>query len=184
MPVDTSLEHLIIGMFERRQFYIEREENRFIVEHIKTMPLPQWHRRMKFSLLSPLTVSTMKEYHGRLQTHYLFPDDPRLSELLRSNIINKYVSLYDHEPEDTSFNCRLDEEYIRRKKATGKRITTLITIKEGHSEETRVRGFMCPLTLEGNPELIALAYESGLGEKNSMGFGMMEVVRDVEPIAD
>jgi CRISPR-associated endoribonuclease Cas6 len=35
---------------------------------------------------------------------------------------------------------------------------------------------MCPITIEGNPELIRLAYESGLGEKNSMGFGMLEVV--------
>jgi hypothetical protein len=28
---------------------------------------------------------------------------------------------------------------------------------------------------ERNPALIALAYESGLGEKNSLGFGMLEV---------
>jgi CRISPR-associated protein, Cas6 family len=36
---------------------------------------------------------------------------------------------------------------------------------------------MCPLTIEGNPDLIKLAYESGLGEKNSLGFGMIEVVK-------
>jgi CRISPR-associated endoribonuclease Cas6 len=42
----------------------------------------------------------------------------------------------------------------------------------------KLRGFMCPLTIEGNPALIALAYESGLGEKNSMGFGMIEIAND------
>jgi len=179
MPVDASREHLVIGMFERRQFYIERKENMFVVEHIDVQPPPHWTRRMKFSLLSPLTVSTLKEYNGKLQTHYLLPDDPRLSDLLRANIINKYVSLYDAEPEDSSFVCTLDQEYIRRRTAEGKRITTLTTIKEGRDEETRVRGFMCHFTLEGNPELIRLAYESGLGEKNAMGFGMMEVVKTV-----
>jgi CRISPR-associated endoribonuclease Cas6 len=35
-------------------------------------------------------------------------------------------------------------------------------------------GFMCPFILEGNTELIRLAYESGLGETNAMGFGVME----------
>jgi CRISPR-associated endoribonuclease Cas6 len=179
MPVDASLEHLVIGMFEKRQFYIEREENQFVVEHLKHMPPPQWHRRMKFSLLSPVVVTTMKEYDGKLQTHYVLPDDPRLSDLLRANIINKYVSLYDEEPEDTTFVCILDQEYIARKTAEGKRITTLITIKEGRTEEARVRGFMCPFMLEGNPELIRLAYESVLSEQNAMRFGMMEVIKTV-----
>ncbi|MBI4810670.1 MAG: CRISPR-associated endoribonuclease Cas6, partial [Ignavibacteriales bacterium] len=55
-------------------------------------------------------------------------------------------------------------------------ISKLITIKEGHKEETRVRGFMCPITIEGNPELIKLAYECGLGEKGSLGFGMIEIL--------
>jgi len=42
-------------------------------------------------------------------------------------------------------------------------------------EETKVRGFRCPVTLEGSVELIKLSYDSGLGEKGSMGFGMLEV---------
>jgi CRISPR-associated endoribonuclease Cas6 len=54
-------------------------------------------------------------------------------------------------------------------------ISKLITIKQGREDETKVRGFMCPLKIEGNPALIALAYESGLGEKNSLGFGMLEL---------
>lgn len=40
---------------------------------------------------------------------------------------------------------------------------------------------MCPITIEGNPELIKLAYESGLGEKNSMGFGMLETETRTKP---
>lgn len=108
---------------------------------------------------------------------YILPDDPLLSDLLRANILNKYISLYGHEPEDTRFVCTLDQDYVQRKNVEGKRITQLITIKEGRTEETRVRGFMCPFTLEGNPDLIRLAYESGLGEKNAMGFGMMDVVQ-------
>ncbi|MFH0988530.1 MAG: CRISPR-associated endoribonuclease Cas6 [bacterium] len=176
MPVEKSLQHLVIGMFESREFYIGNKVNRFAIHSVASVSDPQWQRGMKFKLLSPVTVSTMKEHNGKLQPHYLLPDDGRLGELLRSNIINKYISLYGEEPDDTEFTCTLDQRYIERKQAAGKRITTLTTIKQGLPEETRVRGFMCPLTIEGNPGLIRLAYESGLGEKGSMGFGMMEVV--------
>ena len=88
------------------------------------------------------------------------------------NILNKYLSLYDQEPDDADFGCTLDEKFIADRGGPQK-ISKLITIKQGRSDETKVRGFMCPLTIEGNPELIKLAYESGLGEKNSLGFGML-----------
>jgi len=62
---------------------------------------------------------------------------------------------------------------IERQNAKGRR--QKITVKEGRTDASEVIGFMCPLAIEGNPALIALAYESGLGEKNSLGFGMMDI---------
>ncbi|MGB9773830.1 MAG: CRISPR-associated endoribonuclease Cas6 [Bacteroidota bacterium] len=175
MPIDETLQHIVIGIFEKQEFYIDREYNRFIVERVETLPEPQWERRMKFRMLSPVSVSVPEERNGRLMAHYLRADDPRLSEALRKNIINKYRSIYNGELHDTEFNCELDEEYIAARGGP-ERISKLITIKEGKSDETKIRGFLCPLTIEGNPDLIKLAYESGLGEKNSLGFGMIEVV--------
>ena len=175
MPVEQSLQHLVVGMFEKREFYIEREENRFTVEQVETLPEPKWERRMKFRLLSPLTVSTTHERNGRVLPEYLLANDERLADLIRQNILNKYRSLYDHEPDDTDFCCTLDEKFIAHRGGPEK-ISKLITIKQGREDETKVRGFMCPLTIEGNPTLIALAYESGLGEKNSLGFGMLEAM--------
>ncbi|MBM4160739.1 MAG: CRISPR-associated endoribonuclease Cas6 [Ignavibacteria bacterium] len=193
MPVEELLQHLVLGMFEKREFFIEREENRFAVEQVETMPEPEWRRRMAFRMLSPLTVSVPEDrYEGSLHQrspdaegnlhrnhrvipHYLRPDDPRLAEALRSNILNKYASLYGSQPADAEFRCELDQIFIARRGGPEK-VSKLITIKAGCSGETRVRGFMCPVTIEGNPELIKLAYESGLGEKGSLGFGMLEVL--------
>jgi CRISPR-associated endoribonuclease Cas6 len=191
MPVEQSLQHLVVGMFEKREFYIEREENRFVVEQVETLPDPQWERQMRFRMLSPVTVSTTHERNARLPggqgkvlPEYLLANDERLAALLRQNILNKYRSLYGAEPKasfdsDSSmmkdaFNCVLDEKFIADRGGPEK-ISKLITIKQGREDETKVRGFMCPLKIEGNPALIALAYESGLGEKNSLGFGMLEV---------
>lgn len=190
MPVEATLQHLVVGIFEKQELYIERKENRFFVESVETLPEPDWTRRMKFRMLSPLTVSIPEEgslpprsncEKGNLQPrriipHYLRPNDTRLSEALRANILNKHASLHEYEPADTEFRCTLDEKFIEARGGAEK-ISKLITIKQGRTDETKVRGFMCPLTLEGNPELIKLAYESGLGEKGSLGFGMIETVQ-------
>jgi len=181
MPIDETLQHIVIGIFEKQEFYIDREYNRFIVEQVETLPEPQWERKMKFRMLSPVSVSVPEEREGRLMAHYLRADDPRVSEALRKNIINKYRSIYRDDLHDTEFNSELDMEYIARRGGP-ERISKLITIKEGKSDETKIRGFLCPLTIEGNPDLIKLAYESGLGEKNSLGFGMIEVVKKEEAV--
>ncbi len=52
----------------------------------------------------------------------------------------------------------------------------LIVIKEGMPEETKRKAFESYLTLTGSTELMRTAWECGLGEENSMGFGMVEVV--------
>jgi len=175
MPVEESVQHLVIGMFEKREFFIEREDNGFEVEQVETIRDPVWVRGMRFRLLSPLTVSVPEQRNGKSMPHYLRPDDQRLSEALRRNVLNKYASLWGDQPVDTEFRCALDEKFIADRGGPD-RISKLITIKQGHADETKVRGFMCPLTIEGNPILIALAYESGLGEKGSLGFGMLEAV--------
>lgn len=174
--VERSLQHLVIGIFEKQELYIGERENRFVVEQVETLPEPEWSREMKFRLLSPVTVSVPEERNGRLIPHYLRPDDARLSEALRKNIINKYISLFRSAPEDDEFQCTLDVRFIAARGGPEK-VSKLITIKAGSADETKVRGFMCPVTIEGNAELMKLAYDSGLGEKGSLGFGMMELIK-------
>lgn len=175
MPVEESLQHLVTGIFRKQEFYIEREETRFVVEQVETAPEPQWKRTMKFRMISPTTVSVPEMRNGKMSPTYLFHDDPRLSDCLKKNIANKYESLYGKQPDDCSFHCTLDEQFINDMQRKGKKMSKLITIKGGRIDQTQVRGFMCPVTIEGNPELIKLAYESGLGEKGSLGFGMLDI---------
>ncbi len=52
----------------------------------------------------------------------------------------------------------------------------LITIKEGSAEETRVKAFESLFYLTGSKELMQVAYECGIGQRNSMGFGMGKII--------
>jgi CRISPR-associated endoribonuclease Cas6 len=182
MPVEQSLQHLVMGIFARQEFYIEREENRFAIEQVEVLPEPPWTSPMRFRMISPTTASVPVEHNGKLTHRYLLPGDPELPDALSANIVNKYRSLCRSDlvnagrneiPTDgLQLRCVPDEEFIAQRGGP-KKISKLITIREGHKDETHIRGFLCPVTLEGDLELIKLAYESGLGEKNSMGFGML-----------
>jgi len=177
MHIEDILKHFIIGIFEKQEFFIGSPENKFYVNQVEVIPDPEWKREMKFKALSPITVSVPCGAYGNslsFQARYLKADDPELSSVLRKNILRRYEFLYGSIPEDNEFNVTLDEDYIK-KRGGANGVSKLITIKEGLRDETKVRGFICPLTIQGNPELIKLAYDSGLGEKGSMGFGMLEV---------
>ncbi len=170
-------------MFEKREFFIGREIYKFIIQQIEILPDPAFTSPMKFKTLSPITVSVAEDDiksvdnsdKKKIIARYLKADDPKLSNALRTNLLLRYEALYNRKPESDDFRCLTDEEYIRKRGGVD-RVSKLVTIKQDTPEETKVRGFRCPVTLEGNTELIKLAYDSGLGEKGSMGFGMIDIL--------
>ena len=90
------------------------------------------------------------------------------------NLLRKYHVLHGREFACTSeqFSFAIDHAYVER--MNGK-IQKLITLKEGRSDETKIKGTLAPFRLKAPRELIEVGYECGFGEKNSMGFGMVKV---------
>ena len=97
------------------------------------------------------------------------PDDPELSEALRHNLLQKYRIIHGRPPEDAELTFRLN--------AADKPKSKLISIKQSTPQETKIRCFESYFTLQGSPKLMQTAWQCGLGEHNSQGFGMIEVVR-------
>ena len=128
---------------------------------------PRFHQNMKFRCLSPITISTKRERNGKLVMHYCLHDEPEFSELVRQNLIRKHEAIYRYRPRDDSFSMEFDPEYISRRKG---RITRLIRFKD-----VDIRGVLCPFHACGSPELMFVGYECGFGDKNSAGFGMVDI---------
>jgi len=127
---------------------------------------PRFSGDMQFRCLSPVTISTKRELDGRLVTHYCLPDEPELPELVRQNLIRKFEAIYQHSPYDSSFSMEFDQEYISRHE----KITRLVKYKD-----IDIRAILCPFHAKGSKELMFVGYECGFGDKNSAGFGMVEV---------
>ena len=162
---EKSTEQFVKGIFSEQEFRIGDARSRvaFRVDRIELMPLVNYRPVMEFETLSPMTVS-LKEA-GRII--YFSPESPEVKELLFSNLINRYRAFYGKEfTGDPDF----DFELLNVPKPV------LITIKSGTPEQTKIKGYNCRFRLRASEELMKIAYESGMGEKGSLGFGM---IRDI-----
>jgi CRISPR-associated endoribonuclease Cas6 len=170
-PVEAFLRHVVQGILG-----IDRVEVgglTFQIEQVETLPEPPFKAEMRFTCLSPITMSVRTA--GQRWAQYLSPDDSQFAAAIRANLERKYAlveALQGKATEalrDETFSLTFDPHYVARH---GGRISKLIDYKG-----TKIRGYQAPLTVIGPPELIRIGYACGFGDKNSQGFGMVEVGR-------
>lgn len=190
-PINDLLQHLITGVFAKDQVLKigsnrsgrPNDLNDFLIERVETLSKPQFKSSMRFTCLSPITISStprpdlnplhdindsssLNVYRG-LKCHYLRPWEPGFSDAIKNNLVKKYKLVYGKDIADADFKVTIDTAYMNKKDG---RITKNINFKG-----TNIIGFMAPFEVAGNPELIETGYEAGFGEKGSMGFGMVKI---------
>jgi CRISPR-associated endoribonuclease Cas6 len=166
-PVDAFVQHLVTGVFaEGQEIKIgpEGQEVRFLIENVENLPRPEFRESMRFTCLSSITVSRLSESH----CHYIRPGEEGLSEAIKNNLVKKYRLVHGKEIENAGLRVNIDEDYMKRKNG---KITKNINFKG-----TNIIGFMAPFEVVGDLDLIKIGYESGFGEKGSMGFGMVKEI--------
>lgn len=164
-PVERFLSHFADTLLTEGRLSIGQHELR--VRDVTVPRLPRFQSEMHFRCLSPIVMSTTRERNGKLTMHYCLPDDPALSELIRQNLIRKHEAIHGRVPHDDTLTFAFDKTYIDRRHG---RVTRLIDYKG-----IKIKGIMCPFHVSGSPALIQIGYECGFGDKNSAGFGMVEV---------
>lgn len=170
-----QLKESLIEKIKNSRLYLGHPSKYFTIEQIKLIENPEFSDTMKFKTLSPIQSSIRSRFKHRRIIKYLLPGDKHLKERIRENIIHKYKKLFGREPENKSFDFNIDEGYLKSVGGPDK-IIRLITLKSWRSKELKIKSFDAHFTLTGNPELIKLAYETGLGENNSLGFGMIQPI--------
>ncbi len=166
-PISEFIEHLAQGLLSRGRIKIVDHE--LSIEQVEVLAKPAFREEMRFTCLSPLVVSTGAKRNEKLFAKYLRHDDPQFSEAIQKNLWQKYQLVHGREPRSADLTLQFDPEYIARKKESVYRLMDY--------KGTKIKGIMAPFVVRGSPELIEMGYEAGLGEKNSMGFGMVEVVQ-------
>lgn len=165
-PSEEFLGGFAAGLLSRGKLTLAGVE--FKLKDVLIPELPRFSDRMHFTCLSPITISTVIGDAGERKLHYCSPEESDFVEKIRQNLIRKYSLLHEREPGDDTFHMEFDREYVQKRD----KISKLINFKG-----VDIRGYMAPFYAEGNPALIKVGYECGFGDKNSAGFGMVEVIR-------
>ena len=160
----SSLRHDVLkaaveGLLDNGVLQIGSE--RFHLQEMEVLKTPEFnHMPVKLRTLSPINVSTMIKIPCGLKPWDLNPSDAKFYENLRRNLMKKYELFHGKPPSNTEVEIH-PPSYTKQRR---------IEIKG-----TFHRAYMMDFSVSGSKELLEVGYEAGFGEKNSMGFGMVEV---------
>ena len=159
-PNDLLIKNLVSGFVDDLE--IKFKNDKLIVEKIEALRTPDFTEKSEFKTLSPINIRDINEENKRID---LAPSD-KFFKGIENNLIKKYCIFNEIERTDKKIRAYSEMANVKRKR---------ITIPKG-SHTTYHRAYMMDLILEGDIDLIEFAYDVGLGEKNSMGFGMIKYI--------
>jgi len=147
----------------------------FEVESVRFVPVPEFsENEAQFTCLSPMTVLKKEGNNGHSYKRYVFPDQEDFYQTLEKDLMAKFKIINKKEIEKIDFNIEFDKEYIKRK---NNRITKVITLESDSRIQEQVRCILAPFKIKAEPEVLQMIYDAGIGQMNSMGFGMVEIVK-------
>ncbi|MDR2944356.1 MAG: CRISPR-associated endoribonuclease Cas6 [Methanosarcinales archaeon] len=152
-PDDQFLSTFLDGFFQEPLLKIGHFEA--VPSDVHIIEAPQSFSTLK--TISPVCLRTREETDGKNKVKDLLPNSSKFYTNLKQNLTKKYELYYN-------IKCDMDFE-IEILSAELKRVQI---------KDTFVRCSNLIFDIRGDDELIRFGYESGLGEKNSMGFGMIE----------
>ena len=117
---------------------------------------------IKVYTLSPIVVySTLFREDGRKFTYYFNPKENDFSQIISNNLKNKYRAFYLKEPPKEEVEI----------KPIGHTKLSVVNYKG-----FIIKGYSGKFLLKGNPLLLQLGVNTGLGSKNSQGFGCVKLL--------
>jgi CRISPR-associated endoribonuclease Cas6 len=127
---------------------------------------PEFDDEILLRTISPLTIySTLLTGEGKKKTYYFSPYEPEFSSLIDRNLRKKYFALHNEQNHGKTI------EII----PMGRQKEVIAKFKE-----TIIKGWLGIYKMRGDHELLKLAYDAGVGGKNSEGFGCFELVSEVK----
>ena len=163
---EQSTAGFVDGLFADQHVMVGNKDCRVALDvvGVEMQPPVVLEDKMEFRANSAICI---RERQGdRIQ--YLSPVDAHYKDGLLKGLLARYESFYGQPfaGDISSFDFEL---------MTDKPKSTLITIKADTPHQTRVRGFRYDFRLTAPIDLIKIAYDGGLGELCSQGFGFIEI---------
>jgi len=161
-PSEDFLRPFVEGLLINPGFNIRGV--RMIVEAVEILPERKLGGKETLKTLSPIFVKTARDVNGQRKEWELYPTDGKFYENLHGNLVQRYEDFYGHGPRQDHF------EVVKVHWTKPKRVMI---------NGTPRRCSLMEFDLDASEELMRFGYEAGLGEKNAMGFGCVEVKENI-----
>lgn len=162
-PNDLLIKNIVNGFVDNLEVKFKNET--LNVTKIEALKTPEFSEKSEFKTISPIIIRDTQEIGGKTKRIDLAPSD-KFFKGIEANLIKKYCMFNNIEETDKKIKVYSEMANVKRKR---------ITIPKGPNT-TYHRAYMMDLILEWDLDLIEFAYDVGLGEKNSMGFGMIRFI--------
>ncbi len=146
------------GFLREPDFHLGRAQMQ--AEKVELLRETRVGAKAEMRTLSPIYVKTMRDTPLGAVEWDLYPKDGKFHENIHNNLIERYREYHGKEP------CGRFE-IVSMSEFKGKRVTI---------DNSFRRCSLMQFVAAGSDELLQFAYDAGLGEKNAMGFGCVEVV--------
>ncbi len=158
------LESFALHLIKKGEVLINRQKCRFTAVEVE-LPL-EGDGEILLKAISPITVySTLKAPSGGKKTYFYTPWEKEFADQIKKNLIRKAVSLYGKAP-TAAWEDFLFEPH---------RVSTARNFAIINFKGTWIKGWTGIYRVRIPKPYFEIAYNAGVGAKNSQGFGMLEV---------
>lgn len=163
----------IRGLFLNNEVFIGNRINGVLLkaEQVQVLPDPEFKKTMMYQLYSPGCISRPARKE-EAYAQYLSPDDPEYIPRLIENVKTKFQAAMNvpamagqASEKEIDLTIAIISEQPKSK---------LVTVKALSDKETKIRGWLFECVVTAPVEVQQFIYDVGLGEKGSLGFGMVE----------
>ena len=148
-PVPEIIFALSKSLASKPELYNKSKDT---VLKVASIDVRQFRNTVKFFTLSPIIFKTGGNYT-------MLSNANKVYETIKFNLIKKYQAIYGREIKNPVLGIKIKEPFEFAKQ---------------NYKNYKIKGIVGEITLYGDEDLIRVAYECGLGAKNSCGFGCIE----------
>ncbi len=160
-PVDSFISDLAETLIQSELNFLG--QNEVEVKGIHIHKEIEFGKKVQIKMISPVVACTVGQRDDKKFTHYYSPWHPQFTDLVKNNLVLKYQMLHGKLPSTDDFQ-------VIPNGSQEKKFEKILNYKG-----TVIKGYAGIYWLKGCPELIKTAYDTGLGSRNSQGFGCWEV---------
>lgn len=174
--IDDFIKNVVIGSLKsgKIELFYKGHCTYLSIEQMEDIPMPSLGSTLKFKLESPLVLSTVQMRNNKPTQHFFeyYENINEINRVFNNNLINKYELIYNKKFTGEHLKFAWLNDYIQKRIKNQKSLKRLIKIEKPNIPTINIVANNIPFMLEGSTELMKVGYDSGFGEKNSLGFGM------------